>query len=334
MTPHKVLIIQTAFLGDVILATGLVEKIKAISPDTTIDFLLKKGNESILKGNPNVENVLVFDKKNRIKNLWKLIRKVRLQKYDLVVNLHRFASSGMIAGLSGAKEKVGFDKNPLSFVYTEKYKHQIGRAGVHEVDRNDLLIRKYFGEARYMPRMYPGLPEREKVEKYKNDPYVCVAPGSVWFTKRWPTAKWVKLINDIPANIKIYLLGAPGENELCEDIKKEVSHPMVENLAGGLSITESAALMQDAVMNYVNDSAPLHIASAMNAPVTAVFCSTVPEFGFGALSEKSYILETEVNLPCRPCGLHGKKECPEGHFKCAYMIEHSGVLEILEKSKP
>lgn len=328
MTPQKVLIIQTAFLGDVILATGLIEKIKAFSPGTSVDFLLKKGNESILHGNPNIKNVFIFDKKKRVKNLLKLIRKIRREKYDLVVNLHRFASSGLIAGLSGAKEKIGFDKNPLSFCYTEKYKHEIGTNGVHEIERNDLLIKKYFGDGKYFPRMYPGYAEKEKVGKYKAEPYVCIAPGSVWFTKRWPMEKWVELINNLPSGIKVYLLGAPGELELCESIKSAVIHPGIKNLAGALSITESASLMEDARMNYVNDSAPLHIASAMNAPVTAVFCSTVPEFGFGPLSEKSYILETDVDLSCRPCGLHGKKACPEGHFKCAHLIEFEGNLEM------
>jgi ADP-heptose:LPS heptosyltransferase len=78
--------------------------------------------------------------------------------------------------------------------------------------------------------------------------------------------------------------------------------------------------MKLATMNYVNDSAPLHLASAMNAPVTAFFCSTIPEFGFGPLSENNQIIQTEEKLNCRPCGLHGKKVCPEGHFKCGTEI--------------
>jgi len=83
------------------------------------------------------------------------------------------------------------------------------------------------------------------------------------------------------------------------------------------SLLQSAALMKGAIMNYVNDSAPLHLASAMNAPVTAVFLSTVPQFGFTPLSDNSSVCETSLDLPCRPCGLHGKGACPEGHFKCA-----------------
>jgi heptosyltransferase-2 len=84
-------------------------------------------------------------------------------------------------------------------------------------------------------------------------------------------------------------------------------------------------------MNYVNDSAPMHLASAMNAPTCAVYCSTVPAFGFGPLSEKSFIVEIDYPLYCRPCGLHGYNACPEKHFKCAYDIEVKRLADILNK---
>jgi heptosyltransferase-2 len=82
-------------------------------------------------------------------------------------------------------------------------------------------------------------------------------------------------------------------------------------------------------MNYVNDSAPMHLCSAMNAPVTAVYCSTVPQFGFGPLSGNSNIVEVSEKLSCRPCGLHGFKKCPENHFKCALNITTSQLLKHL-----
>ncbi len=124
-------------------------------------------------------------------------------------------------------------------------------------------------------------------------------------------------------------VGAPADRFLCESIKEQTRNEHVENLAGQLSFLESAALMQGALMNYVNDSAPMHIASSMNAPVAAVFCSTVPEFGFGPLSEKSFIIQTPEKLECRPCGLHGNKNCPRDHFKCAFTISIESMLACL-----
>ncbi|MEO8173571.1 MAG: glycosyltransferase family 9 protein, partial [Sediminibacterium sp.] len=138
-----------------------------------------------------------------------------------------------------------------------------------------------------------------------------------------------RFIQSLPASIYVYLLGAPGDKDLCEKIRSESANPNVTNFAGELSFLESAALQKDARMNYVNDSAPMHFASSVNAPVAAVYCSTIPAFGFGPLSDNSHIIEILQPLACRPCGLHGKKACPLGHFHCAQLIENEQLLEVL-----
>ena len=92
---------------------------------------------------------------------------------------------------------------------------------------------------------------------------------------------------------------------------------------------QSAALMEGALMNYVNDSAPMHLASAMNAPTTAIFCSTIPAFGFGPLSDNCVVIESSQKLNCRPCGIHGSKFCPEKHFNCAEKISVKSLLKRL-----
>lgn len=155
--------------------------------------------------------------------------------------------------------------------------------------------------------------------------YVCLAPTSVWFTKQWPEGKWIELISMLPQEMMVFLIGAPGDAEACSRIAQKAGRGEV--LAGKLSLLATAHLMEGAVMNYVNDSAPLHIASAMNAPVTAVFCSTVPAFGFGPLRENGRVVETAEYLDCRPCGLHGYKSCPKGHFKCAVGIDTASLLK-------
>jgi heptosyltransferase-2 len=130
----------------------------------------------------------------------------------------------------------------------------------------------------------------------------------------------------MPAGCKVYLLGGPADRAIGERIAAGTTHTDVAVLVGKLSFLQSAALMAGAVMNYTNDSGPLHFASAMNAPVTAVFCSTVPAFGFGPLRSNGRIAEIEDKLSCRPCGLHGHKKCPEGHFKCAMNIKNEQLL--------
>jgi len=154
-------------------------------------------------------------------------------------------------------------------------------------------------------------------------------PASVWFTKQYPIEKWLDLINQFPAEFSIYLLGGNDDAPLCQSIKDKSNNIKVKVLAGKLNFLSSAALMKGAKMNYTNDSAPLHFASATDAPVTAIFCSTVPAFGFYPISSKSFIIETDEKLSCRPCSLHGLKACPLGHFKCAYTIETEKLLTTL-----
>lgn len=317
----KILVIQTAFIGDVILATPVIEKLHQYFPDAHIDFLLRKGNEGLLAGHPYLNKVLIWDKKtSKLSNLNQIIADVKREKYDKVINLHRFGSSGLVTLFSGAAEKIGFHKNPFAFCYTKKVRHVIGN-GKHEVERNIELIADFTDNKKTMPRLYPSAKDIEQVKQYKAKPYICIAPSSVWFTKQFPKHKWIEFLDAINGRYKVYLIGAASDKELCNQIIASSKNKEIENLSGKLSFLQSASLMQDAVMNYVNDSAPMHIATAVNAPVTAVFCSTVPAFGFGPLSDKSFVVETEEKLDCRPCGLHGYKACPKGHFKCAETIK-------------
>jgi ADP-heptose:LPS heptosyltransferase len=178
--------------------------------------------------------------------------------------------------------------------------------------------------------LYPSETDYDSVKQYKSGPYITVSPASVWFTKQFPKEKWVDFMNVLPEKYNVYLLGAKGDIELCNFVKNNANHKSTEVLAGKLSFLQTSALMKDADMNYTNDSAPLHFASAMNAPVTALFCSTIPEFGFGPLSDDSHIVQVREKLECRPCGLHGFKECPLGHFRCAFDIRVQDLIRELK----
>lgn len=319
--PQKVLIIQTAFLGDVVLATSLIEKIRSTFPGTQIDFLLRKGNESLLAGHPYLNKVHVWDKQHsKYSNLLKLIRSVRNEEYDVVINCQRFFSSGLITAFSGAPFKTGFSQNPLSFLFHRKVEHKVtwksGEKYLHETERYDSLIAPIAPGKTQLPRLYPTAADRSKVEPLATGtPFITVSPSSVWFTKQLPLKKWIEFVNSV--NCRVLLLGAKSDWDLCELIRNSCAGKDVTNLAGELSLLQSAALMTHAKMNYTNDSAPLHLASAMNAPVCAVFCSTIPEFGFGPLSSTSHTIQVKIKPPCLSCGLHGKSSCPLGHFKCS-----------------
>ncbi|UFH53916.1 glycosyltransferase family 9 protein [Spirosoma sp. KNUC1025] len=336
----RFLIIQTAFIGDVILATALIDQLHTAYPNAVLDVLVRKGNEGLLANHPFLNDVLIWHKKGtKYRDLWRLLRIVRARKYDAVLNLQRYSTMGLLTTLSGATFTVGFDKNPLARFFTYQVEHRF-ETGIHEVDRNTKLLTVLWAGGKFLPKpaaiqkfprpkLYPSAADYETVKNYKNQPYVCMAPMSVWFTKQYPAERWVELIQALPENLTVYLLGAPTDTAACEAIRSSSGrNDTVVNLAGQLSLLQSAALQEEAIMNYVNDSAPLHLCSAMNAPTTAIFCSTVPEFGFGPLADVSRVIQTPERLDCKPCNLHGQKACPLGHFKCAWSIQLAELANL------
>jgi heptosyltransferase-2 len=292
----------------------------------------------------------VWDKRSaKNKALFTLIGDLRRNEYDHIINCQRFLSTGLMTVLARGREKIGYDKNPLSVLFTRTVKHVIGdpstplRVTPHEVDRLNALIEHLTDGTRPLPRLYPTAEDRAKVEAiirshrlastaphehmgtwaHGHMPYVCIAPASVWFTKQWPEHKWIELVKTLPREHQVFIIGAPGDTALAQRIIAASGRGV--DLTKDLRLLESAALMEGASMNYVNDSAPLHIATAMNAPVTAIFCSTVPAFGFGPLRANGRVVETPEKLDCRPCGLHGHRACPKGHFRCAEGISAGQV---------
>ena len=318
----RFLIIQTAFLGDVILSTPIISELNRIYPESKIDVVVRKGNETLLENNPKINQILVWNKKNgKYKSLWATIKAIRKHKYDEVITLQRYSNAGLMTLFAKSHYKIGFNRNAFSWIYTKKIPHSL-TSGQHEVERNLATIAHHGAQSLIRPELYPSASDWETVSYFSNQTYYCLAPASVWETKKLPTEKWMNLIQILIQKGKVILIGGPDDSKLCEDLQKEFPRD-VHNLAGQLTLLQSAALMKNAKMNYVNDSGPLHIASAMNAPTRAFFCSTVPLFGFGPLAEDSKIIETPKKLACRPCGFHGHKKCPLGHFDCGHTIEIS-----------
>ncbi|QKG56214.1 glycosyltransferase family 9 protein [Hymenobacter sp. BRD128] len=348
-SPLATLLIQTAFIGDVILATALVEYLAEHALGQPLDVLVRRGNEGLLAGNPHIRRVLIWDKKSqKYPNLVRLLKQVRAERYGRVVTLQRFASTGFLTAFSGAPERVGFAENPFSRFFTRRVPHVIGD-GTHEVARNLALISGFQllvsgsqtptknqkpKTSNPQPRLYPTLADEAAAAPYAAvGEYICLAPTSVWFTKQYPEEKWLELLAALPASLPVYLLGGPPDTAACERLAQAAARPGLVNLSGKLSLLASAALLRGAVLNYVNDSAPLHLCSAVDAPVCAIFCSTVPAFGFGPLSSFSRIVEHPGPLACRPCGLHGHARCPLGHFRCAREIETAQLLGVLAEAR-
>ncbi len=337
---YKIGIIQTAFIGDVVLSTALIESLHAKHPEAEIEIIVRKGNEALFYEHPFINKVIVWDKQRAKYSNWlKVLHQLRAQQYDVLINVQRYAATGLWMVFSKAKIKIGFDKNPFSFLFTHKVKHEAMQPGLHEIQKNHMLIQVLDAAIPLCkPKLYPSPSDFEKVKFLQSQPYICIAPASVWYTKQFPLEQWVQFLNTLNFEGKVYIIGGPGDRKIANQIINETADNakvknQIVNVAGQLHFLSSAALQKSAVLNYVNDSAPMHFASAVNAPVVAIYCSTIPEFGYGPLSENSFIVQTQKKLSCKPCGIHGKKACPLGHFNCALSIEMQQLYTPLVQMK-
>ncbi|MCS6981912.1 MAG: glycosyltransferase family 9 protein [Flavobacteriales bacterium] len=333
--PKKILLIQTAFPGDVVLSLGAAETLHGLFPEAAIHYLVREGCETILEGHPFIVRTWAW-KKSSWSSFWKVVIALRREKFDVAIVFQRFARSGLLALLSGSACIVGYAENPFSpfFQFRIHYFNKETKmpAASHEWVRCCKLVSLPWNipETHFSkPKLYP--PTSQVLSKWGLEPaqYVVCAPGSVWFTKRMPLPKWEELVRRISTRWRIVFLGGREEQPLCEALAKVAGVHRSLNLAGATSFLESAAIMEKAVLSIVQDSAPLHLASAVNAPVCAVFGSTVPAFGFGPLSTVAFVVETSEHLECRPCGLHGHTRCPKLHFRCMETISLDSILEFL-----
>ena len=165
--------------------------------------------------------------------------------------------------------------------------------------------------------------ERWLAERGVSAGFTAVAPGSIWGTKRWPY--YPALVASIPGPVVV--IGGRGDSALAAEIVA-AAPTRAWSAAGELSLRESAALLRRARALVTNDSAPLHLATAVDTPVVALFGPTVPEQGFGPRGSRSLALG-HAGLRCRPCSAHGPEVCPLGHHRCMRELAAETVAEAV-----
>jgi len=335
---HKILVIQTAFIGDVILITPLLKGIKEIYPNSELDVVVHPKCWNVLHNNPYVNKIWNLEKRNLLVFI-RFIFKIRRVKYDISVSPHSSFRSGLISLLGGIKCRIGFKRNLQQYLLTKSIIHD--KTG-HKVYKNLRLLELLPNCSGVAPSpktcLYPIEKNYKKVEKLMagvnpaTTKSVLIAPGSVWFTKRWPLEKYALLTEKlISKGYTIFLSGSAGEKSINEYILHRTlnKYPDKSNhiicTAGKFDLLDTAALIEKVDLVICNDSGTLHIANAMQTTVFAFFGPTVKSIGYFPLGEKDYVFE--VDLPCRPCGKHGGKKCPKKHFNCMEMITVDDVFE-------
>ncbi|MGL4534658.1 MAG: glycosyltransferase family 9 protein [Fusobacteriaceae bacterium] len=330
----KILVLHTAFIGDIVLTTPLIRKIKDIYPESKIIYVTTPAGAQILKNNPNLNEVIAYDKKGvhkGIKGIFELGRRLRLENFNLVITPHRYFRSSILTWLTRAPIRKCYSNTTGSFLYTEKIKYDKEK---HEVERllSFLPNNPIKKDIDYEIDIYPGLEEKNKLDeilkKYSNKKIVTIAPGSKWFTKKWPLEYFNRVIEKLEENSEIVQIIIGGQEEKLLNVKLGKN---VLDLRGKTSLLDLGEILKRSEIVLTNDSSPVHIASAFkNCWILGIFGPTVKRFGFFPWSKNSEILEVE-NLDCRPCSIHGGNKCPKGHFKCMLEITPEIVQEKIKK---
>jgi len=323
------LLVQTSFIGDAILTTPLVAALAARGP---VDVVATPAGASVLQGNPYVRQLIVYDKRRHDRGTFGFLR---IAKSSRAPDRHATAylaqgsvRSALLARIAGYKHRVGFDTSAGRLLYTRLIPFQRAQ---HHAER---LLRLALGpgaevlRSALRPRVYPSDADRGAVDKLlgtvpnEGRALIALAPGSVWATKRWPY--YAELAAALQATHRSVVVGSRDDTPLAAEIVRATGGDAID-ATGRLTLLGSAELIGRCRAIVTNDSAPLHLASAMNTRTIAIFGPTVPAFGFGPLADASVTAE-HLSLDCRPCHPHGPMVCPLGHWRCMRDLSLEAVM--------
>jgi heptosyltransferase II len=314
------LVVQTAFLGDVVLTTPLLDALAArYGP---VDVVTTPAAAPLLETLPAVRRVIPYDKHGADRGLpalFRLARRLRAARYDAAYLPHRSLRTAALAWLARIPTRVGFrDGWPL--LYTEARPRPLG---AHEADR--LLALADDAPSRPRPSVGITAADRAAADRFLaaagiTEPFVALAPGAIWGTKRWPY--YAALAERLAERAAVVVVGSPDDAPLAAEITAAVrrSGGRAASGCGALTLRQAAEVIRRAALLVTNDSAPLHLAQAVATPTVAIFGSTIPAFGFGPRGTHDQIVELG-ELECRPCSAHGPAACPLGHHRCMRALD-------------
>ncbi|MBU0518052.1 lipopolysaccharide heptosyltransferase II [bacterium] len=327
--------IQTAFIGDVVLVIPLLKALHDLWPDALLDAMVRPPAESLLETLPFMRDVISYDKYGKDRGLRGFLRQARQLKrrsYDLSLLPHRSLRSGMLAWLAKIPRRIGFNRGGGKFFHTDKVDYP---SDLHEIERNISLLQPLGVKPEIAPPLVLSTGDDVKrVDEFVggHTRLIALAPGSVWFSKRWPEDNYIELGKIlIKDDWGILLIGGSVDSSLCQNIANAIGGNTL-NGAGQFTLRQSVEALRRCEALVTNDSAPTHLGLAANTRVFTIFGSTAPQFGFFPYGEKGKSLQ--IDLYCRPCTNHGKRNCPEKHFRCLKDLTPGLVYQQLQQVLP
>ena len=339
-SPRNVLVVHTAFIGDIILTLPMVQALRTQLPDASITFVAIPSAAGVLANHPGIREIIVYDKKGMergVGGMVSLARRLRKTRFEVALVPHRSLRSAALVWLARIPKRVGFHSSAGRWLFTDVVRY---RKESHEIDRNLSLLQS-LGLSHLkpeLPSVYPSFEDDNTASQLLNtvptgtNGWVAFAPGSVWNTKRWPWEHFVSLGQMLVSHgHSIVLIGGSEDATLCHQIATGIGDDRVVNAAGQLTLLQSAALIARCRVAISNDSAPMHLAVAVRTPVVAIFGATVPEFGFAPRGPYDVVSETK-GLACRPCSIHGGDRCPIKTFVCMNDLSPESVFQQVQRT--
>src|SRR5213076_2605721 len=269
------LVVQTSFLGDVVLTTPLVSALRRRLVPRRLALLVRPEAVPLVAGHRDIDQVLVDDKRGADRGALGWLgtaRRLRGEGFEVAVSPHRSLRTALVLAAAGIPRRVGFRESRGARLYHQRVPRDRGR---HDVERNLALLVPFGGDAEEPPALHvPVAPEAARRAA------ALVPPGSVWATKRWAPEGFAAVIAALAAEgARCVVLGAPDEAALAEEIDR-LAGGRATVLAGRTDLATLVAVVDRLALLVANDSAPMHIACARGVPVVGVFCATTPALGY------------------------------------------------------
>jgi len=326
----KILILRLSSIGDIVLTQPVPLILKEKFPDSQVDYLTKPAYKGVIEAFGCIDNIYEWEDKK------KAIRIIRMNKYDLVIDLHSKLNTSIIKLLSGSKKTITVNKRHwYRWALTKKIVKQPNKS------ISDIYLKTLqkigIDIMNYIPVLHPKKVLKKIIHQLYNDngidrkrKLVGIFPGALHYTKQYSTTDLAKFINMVPDKYGCHflILGAIKDNKFAEKIIERTG-VKIYNLCGKVNIPELIALIDTLDIIISNDSGPMHIAAALKKPQIAIFGGTHSILGFSPLNYNAVVLQ--ANLSCQPCSTCGLDKCPLGTMACMKAITADHLLSVFEE---
>lgn len=347
-TSLKTLVIRFSSIGDIILAAPLLRALRAKFPEGQIDFVTRREYAELVRNNHNLNLTYEYDASTGFDGLRTIKKRIKEERYDLVVDIHDSLRSKYLRSILGVKHIAVLNKRIIERSMLVKLKKNVYKDQVPAPERYIEPLKKFGiendGKGLELPIpdevlfRVSGKIASLRLNRFERTIGLC--PGARHFTKRWPPERFaevaIRFVKEFDG--KVLLFGGAEERSLSagisEEVRKATGEERLTDFTGELGLLETAAAMEFCDVIVANDTGLMHMATAMRKKVVAIFGSTVREFGFFPYAPGAVVVEQQ-GLACRPCSHIGRSSCPEGHFRCMIDISvdqvYTGVLKQLNR---